>query len=155
MNNGMGAWDVLDAILKKNNYTIINDYGVLFNRLSPGFMFVDSPWPGYCITDISLVYLCNDASEFFNRLEIENATQLDLVKPEVFLKLFRAGEVIVVCSVDEDQTLEFQMNDGKLMANKEDSKMEHEVTPHLETAGDFIEYTKQYFRLAKCEGCGN
>lgn len=147
----MNDWDELDAILQKHNYTVINEHGVMFNRAAPGFMFVDSPWPGYCINEISLVYLCNDASEFFDRLEIDTANQIDQVKPEVLFGLFHAGEVIVVCSTDDDETLEFQMNEGKLIANNDDSEMSHEVKQKLITAEDFIEYTKQYFLKFKDE----
>lgn len=145
----MNDWVELDVFLQKYEYTYINESGVMFNRVAAGMMFVDSPWPGFCIDEISLVYLCNDASEFFNCLEIKNAEELDQVRPDVLLTLFHAGEVILVCSMSDDETLEFQMHDGKLVANKENNQVIHIVKENLETAEDFIEYTKQYFMKFK------
>ena len=148
----MNDWDELDAILQKYDYTFINDNGVVFTRVAPGFMFVDSPWPGrYIIDEISLVYLCNDASDFFDRLEIKNANELYKVNQEILLKLFHAGEVIVACKTDEGEILEFLKSEGKLIANKEDSDLIHIVKPDLSTPEEFIEYTKQYFLKLKDE----
>ena len=147
----MNDWDALDAILQKHKYTIINDYGVMINRVAPGFMFVDSPWPGYTIDKIGLVYLCNAASEFYDRLEIKNAGQLNEVKPEILLKLFHTGDVIVVCRTEEEETLEFQICDGQLVANIEDSDLIHVVNEELTTAEEFMRYTRQFFLDRKDE----
>jgi len=146
----MNDWDGLDIFLQKYDYNYMNDCSILFNRVAAGFMFVSSPWPGYNDDKLSLVYLCNDASKFFKGLEIENAEQLERVHPGVLLKLFYAGDVILICTL-RDETLEFQMADGKLIANKEDCCLMHEVQINLETPKDFIEYTDQYFRHHKEE----
>ena len=148
----MNDWEELDAILQKHNYTFINDYGVMFNRVAPGFMFVDARWPGFKGEEhLMLVYLCNDSTEFFERLKIKTAQQLDQVKPELLLSLFPVGEVMVVCSADREESLEFQMDGKKLIANTGDSDMMHEVKKHLAMPEDFIEYTKQYFLILKDE----
>lgn len=147
----MNEWNELDALLSKTDYTYLNDYGVMFNRMAPGFMFVDSPWPGEFIDQVSLVFLCNDASEFFKHLGIENADQINIVKPETFLNLFYAGEVILVSTINEDETLEFQFCEGKLVANKENNDVVHVVKKDLKTPEDFIEYTKQHFANVSIE----
>jgi len=147
----MNDWDGLDVFLQKYNYNYMNDRGIMFNRVAAGFMFVSSPWPGYNdINKLSLVYLCNDASKFFKGLEIENAEQLERVHPEVLLKLFYAGDVILTCTL-RGETLEFQLENGKLIANKEECCLRHEVQRNLETPKDFIEYTNQYFHKRKEE----
>jgi hypothetical protein len=147
----MNDWKELEAILQKLNYSFINDHAVMFARLAPGFMLVDSPWPGYLTDNISLAYLCNNASEFFDRLGIKNASQIDRVKPETLLDLFFAGEVILTCSLNEDENLEFIYEEEKLIATKEDNELVNIVEKPLVTPEDFIEYTNQYFLHRKMQ----
>lgn len=160
----MNDWNELDTLLQKHDYNYINDWGVMFNRVEAGFMLVDGPWPAHhCADVISLVYLCKEASEFYDRLEIKDAQQIEQVKPEILLKLFFAGDVILVCTVNDanngdtvngdtdDETLEFSLKDGQLIAFRADCEIGHVVVSNLEKPEDFIEYTKQYFLNLKEE----
>jgi hypothetical protein len=141
----MNDWNELDAFLQPYNFNYINESGVLFHRVAPGFMFVDAPWPGQqTIECICLVYLCNEVTEFFDRLGIQKAEQIAQIKPDLFLQLFYAGEAILICAMRDGNTMEFRRSEGKLFANKENSDLVHEVNRDLKTSKDFIKYTEQY-----------
>jgi len=147
----MEDWKELDELLEKNNGSYINKWDVLFNWYAPGHLFVSARWSDYeSEEDISLVYLCNVPKEFYEKFEIENVSQIDQVKVELLLKLFHTGDAMVVCGTD-DESLEFEEVDGKLIANTGDSAMIHEVKEKLETPDDFAQYAKQYFFHAKGE----
>ena len=147
----MNDWKELDKFLEKYDYTYINPWGLMFNRVAPGFMFVDAPWPGLPIDDISLVYLCNEAPAFFDRLQIKDVNQLDQVTPDVLLKLFYAGDVLLVCTTKAGDTLKFHFSNGLLVSNTEESDIVSVVKPKLEKPEDFLAYAQQYFQQLKEE----
>lgn len=145
----MNDWSKLDAFLEKYNYNYLTKQGLLFNRVAPGFMFVDAPWPGNPIDDITLVYLCNDASAFFHHLQIKEAPQIEQVTSELLLNLFYAGEGILVCTTQNNETLEFQFSKGGLVANVEDCDVLHIVNTALQTPDEFMTFTTNYFLKLK------
>lgn len=144
----MASWNTLNEILARHNYTYCNHWNVLFNRVKPGFMLVDSPWPNYRDRyKVGIVYLCEDPNIFYKHLKIKNSSQIDKVRPETLLELFFHEEAILVCVPYENQSLEFTFNNGKIIANDPIRFLAHEVKTALNTKREFIRYAENYFDI--------
>ena len=134
----------VDALIYKDRGVYLNNFCVLFSK-EPGYIFVDAPWPGYKNGVLGLVLLCKDYRVLFEVLAIDDVQQLDQLKPEDLLRLFYEGKAIAVCSVDENDSLDFQINGDRIIVINGKSDWGYEVNEPLVAACDFIEYTRKYF----------
>lgn len=145
--NAMTPWDEFDLMMKKHNDSYINEFGILFRKESK-FIFVDAPWPGYSNSEIiSIVALCHDGKHLFEELSIEAADELYKLQPEILLNLFYAGRAMVLCALNDVNSLEFEKIGDTLYAINDDAERGHEVKEQLLLPGDFIRYTRNYFRF--------
>ena len=141
----MNNWLQLESIFENNRSSFFNKWNVLFNKVDPGLVLVDAAWPGYTtVADISIVYLSQDATQFFTDLCIKKAAEIKEVTPENILQLYLQGKAIVVCS-SNDESLEFEMQNERIYAKNGDSDMIHAVGEPLISAEDYITYTRNYF----------
>ena len=141
----MSNWQQLDNYFGNNSSCYFNECDVLFNKVDPNLVLVEAVWPGYTtVTDISIVYLSNNATQFFTDLCIKKAAEIQDVTPDNILQLYLQGKAIVVCS-SNDESLEFEIQNERIYAKNGDSDMIHAVGEPLVSAEDYILYTRNYF----------
>jgi len=87
--------------------------------------------------------------KFVKLFEITSLLQIELLSADALFEKYKSGHTEICCSIDEPgkfYSLSFQLKHNYLWAtdNMNDS---HKVQMQLETAAEFMEYTKQHLGL--------
>lgn len=99
---------------------------------------------------VGVMYLCDTLQEFVTVFNIEALGQIKSIARKELMDLYRVGKAYMYCAIDgyESCTLYFLKQGGKMVAKTEDDEV-HEVVELLETPQQFIEYTREHFRVLK------
>lgn len=99
---------------------------------------------------VGLMYLCNTLHEFVKVFKIESLEQVKSIARKELLELYRQGKAYMYCTIDGyvSFTLYFHKQGDKLVAKNEDDEA-HEVTELLEAPQQFMDYTREHFRVLK------
>lgn len=82
-------------------------------------------------------------------LGIKSVNDLEMLQPEIMLNLLYVCNAMILCSTDNDESLQFQKEGNAIIANIDGVDMGNEVKVLLLLPGDFFNYTNDYFRYIK------
>jgi len=131
-----------------------NPYGVEFSsdcdNENAVYMGVD--YPGETFNEyvsVELIFESETTSGFVEAFQVQSVSDIKDITPQQMLDLFYKGKTSIFCLVEDNPNashLMFRKQNNVLLATDEDDSI-HEVPVPLETAQQFIAYTRQYYLM--------
>lgn len=138
-----------------------DDYGDIYDGLDDlqviwlegNGVLVAAPWPGNGVdeeNELTVSFESNDYAGFIEAFSITGnvANAIKRITAEDLVRLYLKGKGSIDCCVgDNGHILWFQRMDSDKMLVTDVYDAEHEITCMLRRPGQFISYTREYYKI--------
>jgi hypothetical protein len=119
-------------------FTLLGDYSVHLSVKCPFRRFRRN-------IAVEYFYSCEDVAYFLIKFDIKVFADLGKIKPVVIQELYLQGQGRLFCLVKEGYLI-FQLENGAMKVMDDDRDLVFEISGMLNSAGEFIDYTRRYYQ---------